>query len=571
MSQREEDRNDRGIGRRTFLQAGTAGMIGAAAAAGALAAAGCSSAKEAPPAAATTPAASTSTGATFDLEEITIAELQKRMAAGRETAASLVEKYSARIHDLDQNGPTLRSVIMLNPDAAAIAAQLDAERKSGRLRGPLHGIPVIVKDNVGTHDRMPTAAGSLALATSIPAKDSFIAGKLRDAGAVILAKANLSEWANYRGAHSSSGWSGRGGQCANPYAIDRNPSGSSAGSGASASANFCAIAIGTETNGSIVSPSTSNGVVGFKPTVGLWSRSVIIPISHTQDTAGPMGRTVADVATLLGALTGVDPDDPATAASAGKALTDYTKSLDPNGLKGARLGVPRQHLFGYSVSADRIIEAALEDLKKLGAVLVDPADIPTLGDLGDPENVVLSYEFKHDLNAYLAALGPSAPVHTLQEVIDFNEKNKDRELQYFGQERMIEAQARGPLTDKAYVDALAKNRRLSRTEGIDAIMDKYHLDAFVCPTGSPASLTDLVNGGYGFGGSSAIAAIAGYPHITVPAGYHYGLPVGLSFFGRAWSEPTLLKLAYAYEQATKHRRAPKFLKTADLTVSNAYA
>ncbi len=567
MSEREEEREERGMKRRTFLQAGAAGVIGAAAAAGALGTAACSPASQAP-----TPAAKPVAGsAPFELEELTIADLQKRMASGQDTARSLVDKYTARINALDQSGPMLRSVIMINPDAAAIADRLDAERKSGKVRGPLHGVPVIVKDNIGTHDQMPTAAGSLALATSIPAKDSFIAAKLREAGAIILAKANLSEWANYRGAHSSSGWSGRGGQCANPFALDRNPSGSSAGSGAAASANFCAIAIGTETNGSIVSPSTSNGVVGFKPTVGLWSRSVVIPISHTQDTAGPMGRTVADVATLLGALTGVDPDDPATKASAGRSMTDYTKFLDANGLKGARLGVPRQHLFGYSVSADRIIEAALEDLKKQGAVLVDPADIPTLSDLGESEGTVLSYQFKHDLNAYLAALGPSAPVHSLKEVIEFNEKNKDRELQYFGQERMIEAEARGPLTDKAYVDALAKNMRLSRKEGIDAIMDKYKLDAFVCPTGSPASLTDLVNGGYGFGGSSAIAAIAGYPHITVPAGYHYGLPVGLSFFGRAWSEPTLLKLAYAYEQATKHRRAPKFLKTVDLSVANAYA
>ncbi|MDE3154622.1 MAG: amidase [Acidobacteriota bacterium] len=555
--------------RRTFLQAGAAGVIGAAAAAGALGSAGCSAASQAPaPAAA---AKTDAAAAPFALEEVTIADLQKQMASGKETARSLVEQYVARIHALDQGGPMLRSVIMINPDAADIAAKLDDERKSGQVRGPLHGIPVIIKDNIGTHDRMPTAAGSLALATSIPPKDSFIAAKLREAGAIILAKANLSEWANYRGAHSSSGWSGRGGQCANPYAIDRNPSGSSAGSGASASANFCAIAIGTETNGSIVSPSTTNGIVGFKPTVGLWSRSVVIPISHTQDTAGPMGRTVADVATLLGALTGVDPDDPATAASAGRSQTDYTTFLDPNGLKGARLGVPRKHLFGYSVSTDRIIEAALEDLKRLGAVLVDPADLPTLDDLREPENLILSYEFKHDLNAYLAALGPSAPVHTLAEVIDFNEKNKDRELQYFGQELMIAAQARGPLTDKAYVDALATSMRLSRKEGIDAVMDTYKLDAFVCPTGSPASLTDLVNGGYGFGGSSGIAAMAGYPHITVPAGYHYGLPVGLSFFGRAWSEPTLLKLAYAYEQATKHRRAPKFLKTADLSVANAYA
>ncbi|HVC21165.1 MAG TPA: amidase [Vicinamibacterales bacterium] len=565
MSEHDEARGGTGIGRRTFLQTGAAGAIGLAAAAGALTAAGCGKPSEAPHQAA---AGSPGTGS-FELEEMTLADLQKRMTSGEDTTRSLIDRYIARIDQVDKSGPMLRSLIEVNPDAHAIAASLDAERRAGHLRGPLHGIPVIIKDNIGTADQMPTAAGSLALATSIVPKDAFIAQKLREAGAVILGKANLSEWANYRSTHSSSGWSGRGGQCANPYALDRNPSGSSAGSGAATSANLCAMAIGTETNGSIVSPSNANGVVGLKPTVGLWSRSVIIPISQTQDTAGPMGRTVADVATLLGPLTGVDPADPATAASAGKSLTDYRKFLDPNGLKGARLGVPRQHLFGYSPAADRIVEAALDTLKKLGAEIIDPADIPTLADLGKGEGLVLSYEFKAGLNAYLAALGPSAPVHTLADIIAFNDQHKDQEMPYFGQELFLAAEARGPLTSKEYLDALASDRRLSRTEGIDAVMDKYKLDAFVCPTGAPASLTDLVNGGYGFGGSSAIAAIAGYPHITVPAGYHFGLPVGLSFFGRAWSEPTLIRLAYAFEQATKHRTPPKFLKTANLAIGNA--
>jgi amidase len=500
----------------------------------------------------------------FDLEEATIPELQRRMRSGQETARSLVEKYLARIEALDKQGPGLRAVLDINPDAIAIAERLDAERKSKGARGPLHGIPVLVKDNVGTSDRMTTTAGSLALEGSIPPKDSFVAARLREAGAVLLGKTNLSEWANFRSTHSSSGWSGRGGQGKNPYALDRNPSGSSSGSGAAVAASYCAAAIGSETDGSIVSPSNNCSVVGIKPTIGLVSRAGIIPIAHSQDTAGPMARTVTDAAILLGALVGADPDDPVTKDRLRRGRRDYTTFLDPNGLKGSRIGVPRKGLFGYSAQADTLAEAAIAELKRLGAVVVDPADIATVGKLEKSEIEVLLYEFKADLNAYLARLGPKAPITSLKDAINFNERHKDREMPYFGQELFIRAETKGPLTSKAYLQALATNHRLARTEGIDAVMTKHKLDALVCPTGAPPSLTDLVNGDYGWGGSSTLAAVAGYPHITVPMGYSFGLPVGLSFFGRAWSEPTLIRLAYAFEQATKHRRPPRFLPTADL-------
>jgi amidase len=505
--------------------------------------------------------ASAGTLPAFELEEVTLAALQEGMKAGKWTARALAEIYIARIEALD---PAVRSVLEINPDAAALADQLDAERKAKKLRGPLHGIPILVKDNVATADRMATTAGSQALLGVTPPRDAAVAKKLRDAGAVLLGKTNLSEWANFRSTHSTSGWSGRGGQCRNPYALDRNPSGSSSGSGVAVAANFCAAAIGTETDGSIVSPSSCCGIVGIKPTLGLVSRAGVIPIAHSQDTAGPMARTVADAALLLGAIAGSDPRDPATAAGAGKALSDYTKFLDPNGLRGARLGLPRNKLYGYSARVDALMEEAIAVLKQAGAVIVDPADIATLGQFDDSEFDVLLYEFKADLNRYLADLGPAAPAKTLEDLIAWNAAHRDGELPYFGQEIFEKAQAKGPLTDQAYLDALAKDQRLSRTEGIDAVMDKFQLDALVAPTNSPSGLIDLVNGDSGGGSCSTPAAVAGYPHVTVPAGYVFGLPVGISFFGRAWSEGTLIKLAYGYEQATKRRRPPRFLPTVDL-------
>src|SRR5262245_24564778 len=504
--------------------------------------------------------------APFALEEATVATLQQRMAAGQETARSLAEKYLARIDAIDRNGPSLHSVIETNPDALTIADRLDAERRSGRARGPLHGIPVLIKDNIATADRMMTTAGSLALANVKPPKDAFIVTRLREAGALVLGKTNLSEWANARSTHSTSGWSGRGGLSKNPYALDRNTSGSGSGSGAAIAANLAAVAVGTETDGSIVSPSTMNGLVGIKPTLGLLSRAGIVPIAHSQDTAGPMTRTVADAAALLGAMAGSDPDDPATAPSATKGRRDYMRALDANGLKGARLGVVRNRLWGYSAGMDRLAEAALADMKKAGAVLVDPANIPTLGRFDDTEFDVLLYEFKADLNKYLNGLGALSPVHTLKDVIAFNDAHAAEEMPYFGQEIMTMAEKKGPLTEAKYRAALAKNHQLSRTLGIDAVMTTHKLDALVAPTGGPAWLIDLVNGDGGTGaapGPSTVTSVAGYPHITVPAGQVRGLPVGISFFGRPWSEPTLLKLAYAYEQATKHRRPPTFAATAD--------
>ncbi len=502
--------------------------------------------------------------AEFDLEGATVASLQARMEKGQDTARSLAEKYLARIDAIDRHGPTLASVIEINPDALAIADALDAERKTKGPRGPLHGIPVLIKDNIATSDRMQTTAGSLALEGSKPPADAFIVARLRDAGAVILGKTNLSEWANFRSTHSSSGWSGRGGQTHNPYALDRNPSGSSSGSGVAAAANLCAAAIGTETDGSIVSPSNNNGLVGIKPTLGLVSRRGIIPIAHSQDTAGPMARTVADAAAVLSAIGGTDPGDDATRESDARRSRDYSTFLDPRGLTGARLGVVRQRLMGYSPAVDAVMTRAIEDLKRLGAVIVDPADIPTIGQFDDSELEVLLYEFKADLNKYLTGLGPDAPVHSLKDIIDFNEAHRDTEMPYFGQELMLRAQAKGPLTDKAYLAALEKDHRLSQREGIDFVMDKFHLDALIAPTGGPAWLTDLVNGDYAGNSSSTVAAVAGYPHVTVPAGQVFGLPVGISFIGRAWSEPTLIKLAYAYEQGTRRRVAPRFLPTAAL-------
>jgi amidase len=507
----------------------------------------------------------TNTDDNFALNEITVAELQDKVQKGEYTYEQITDMYLQRIDALDKKGPAINAVIELNPDAKIFAREMDRERNNGKVRSPLHGIPILIKDNIDTADKMKTSAGSLALANSIALKDSFVAEKLRQAGVVILGKTNLSEWANIRSNHSTSGWSGRGGLTKNPYALDRNACGSSSGTGASIAANFATVGIGTETDGSIVCPSTHNGLVGIKPTVGLISRSGIIPISHSQDTAGPMCRCVADAAALLGVLTGTDPGDPATKESAGKSLKDYTKFLDKDGLKGARIGVARK-FFGFNDRVDQLMNQAIDVMKQNGAVIVDPADIPNTGKYDDTEFLVFLYELKADLNAYLAGLGPNAPVKSLQDIIDFNEKNKDKEMPYFGQETFLKAQEKGPLTSKEYLDALAKNHRLSREEGIDAIMNKEKLDAIIAPTGEPAWVTDLINGDHFSGGYSTPSAVAGYPHITVPAGMIFGLPIGISFFGRAWSESVLIKIAYAYEQATKLRRPPKFLANADLTV-----
>jgi amidase len=496
----------------------------------------------------------------FELEELTITELQAGMQSGKYTSRQLVKKYLDRIDDIDKDGPKLNSVIEVNPDAMAIAEALDRERKEKGMRGPLHGIPILIKDNIDTADRMMTTAGSLALVGSRPAQDSFVARRLREAGAVILGKTNLSEWANFRSSHSSSGWSGRGGQTKNAYIQDRNPCGSSSGSGSAAAANLCAAAVGSETDGSVVCPSSANSLVGIKPTVGLIGRSGIIPISHSQDTAGPMARTVSDAAIMLGALTGIDSSDAVTKTSTGKSFTDYTQFLNKDGLRGARLGIARKY-FGFNDLVDKLMNDQIAEMKKMGAVIVDPADIPTSGQFDNTELEVLLYEFKADLNSYLGRLGPSSPVHSLKEVIEFNEKNRDRELTYFGQDLLIKSQAKGPLTEKKYLQALAKNHLLSRTRGIDFIMRKNRLDAMIAPTGGPAWPTDWINGDHFTGGYSSASAVAGYPHITVPAGYVFGLPVGISFFGGAWSEPKLIKYAYAFEQATKARQAPRFMRT----------
>jgi len=501
----------------------------------------------------------------FELDELTIDDLQQAMQSGKYSSRSLTEKYLARIQDIDKAGPRINSVIEVNPEALEIAEALDRERKDKGARGPLHGIPILIKDNIDTADRMNTTAGSLALLGSTPPKDAFVAAQLRKAGAVILGKTNLSEWANIRSSHSTSGWSGRGGLTRNPYALDRNPCGSSSGTGAAVSANLCAAGVGTETDGSVVCPSSSNGLAGMKPTLGLISRTGIIPIAHSQDTSGPMARTVRDLAIMLGAMAGADPEDKPTAASAGKIQPDYTKFLDPAGLKGARIGVVRKY-FGFNDAVDQLMNKLIDDMKHAGAEITDPADIPTIGKFDDSELLVLLYELKADLAAYLARLGDAAPVKTLKDVIDFNEKHKEKELPYFGQDLFLKAQEKGPLTSKEYLDALASNHKLTRAEGIDFVMDKFKLDALVAPTGGPAWLTDLINGDHSAGGSSNAAAVAGYPNINVTAGYLYGLPVGISFFGRAWSEPTLLKIAYSFEQLTKARQKPMFLPTIPLGV-----
>jgi amidase len=500
----------------------------------------------------------------FEFEETTIADLQEALRSGRHTSRSITQAYLERIQEVDKQGPALNSVIELNPEALAIAENLDDERKAGRVRGPLHGIPVLIKDNIDTADRMQTTAGSLALVGQPAARDAYIVEKLRASGAVILGKTNLSEWANIRSQNSTSGWSGRGGLTRNPFALDRNPSGSSSGSAVAASANLCAAAIGTETDGSIISPASACGLVGIKPTVGLLSRSGIIPISHNQDTPGPMARTVADAAALLSALTGIDPRDPATNSSRGKAAPDYAAFLKTDALRGARIGVARNY-FGFSEPVDKLMADAIDAIRRAGATLIDPADIASSSQLGPAENMVLLFELKADLNRYLAERAMKDGPRTLADVIKFNEANRATEMPYFGQDHFIEAEAKGPLTTKVYLDALAKNQKLAREQGIDAVAKKLKLDAFIAPSRTPAWLTDLVNGDSSSHSCSGLPAVAGYPHITLPMGYIHGLPVGISFFGTAWSEPKLISLAYAFEQLTKFRRPPKFLRTVDLS------
>jgi amidase len=496
----------------------------------------------------------------FELDEVTVAQLQDAMASGKYTARRLVELYTERIEQIDRRGPALRSVIELNPDALTIADGLDAERKAGKIRGPLHGIPILIKDNIDTGDRMLTTAGSLALAGAPAPRDAFIVERLRAAGAVILGKTNLSEWANFRSTKSTSGWSARGGQVRNPYVLDRNPCGSSSGTGAAVAANLAAIGVGTETDGSIVCPSNANNLVGIKPTVGLVSRSGIIPISQSQDTAGPMARTVADAALLLTAMTGIDARDAATKRAAGKAA-DYTTALDPGALKGARIGIARERYFGYSPRTDALVDQAIRVMKTRGAVIVDPANITTAAQLDECEFEILLYEFKAGLNAYFRTRGATSSVKSLEDLIAFNEREREKELPFFGQEILLMAQKKGPLTSAAYRKVHQTCRSRAGALGIDAVMKKHKLDAIVAPTGSPAWPIDLVNGDHFSGASSSPAAIAGYPNITVPAGYVQGLPVGVSFIGTAWTESKLIGYAYAYEQATKHRQPPQFLPT----------
>ena len=492
--------------------------------------------------------------------EAGVSDLQAALVRGSLTSVQLVRRYLDRLDRIDRNGPHLRSVLEINTEASKIAAALDAERRAKGPRGPLHGIPVLVKDNIATGDRMSTSAGSLALAHVKAPRDSSVAARLREAGAVILGKTNLSEWANIRSSHSTSGWSGRGGLTLNPYALDRNPSGSSSGSAVAVAAGLVPVAVGTETDGSIVSPASICGLVGIKPTVGLVSRHGIVPISRTQDTAGPMACTVADCAALLGVLAAADPLDPATQANPGDA-PDYLKSLDPKALAGARLGLVRGSYTGLD-PVDALIDRAVEKLKELGATIVDPVELPDTKKYGDAELDVLLYELKAGLNDYLPQFAPGAAVRTLADLIAFNEREHARELQLFSQDLFVKAQAKGGLDEPAYKDALALCRRLAREEGIDRTLSEHKLDALIAPTGGPAWLTDLVNGDSSVASFSTPAAVAGYPHITVPAGFVAGLPVGLSFVGAAFTEARLIGYAYAFEQATHHRRAPAFAKSA---------
>ncbi len=493
------------------------------------------------------------------MTEYSIAQLQEHMASGELTARTIAEDYLRRIAEIDQAGPMLNAVIEINPEALDIADRLDRERATSGPRGPLHGIPILLKDNIDTHDRMQTTAGSLALAGHIADQDATVTAKLRAAGAVLLGKTNLSEWANFRSNHSTSGWSSRGGQTRNPYALDRNPCGSSSGSGVAVAANLCAAAVGTETDGSIICPSQTCGIVGIKPTLGLVSRAGIIPIAHSQDTAGPMARSVADAAMLLAALAGPDPRDPITL----RGEPDLVLQFDRDGLQGARIGIAR-NFFGFSPRVDAVMEECIKVLAELGAQVVDPVEVAHAKEIDDTETEVLLYEFHADLDAYLASQGPTALVRSLADVIAFNDAHADRAMPYFGQELMHMAVAKGPLTDEQYLQALATNHRLARTEGIDATLAQDSLDAIVEPSGGPAWLTDYIAGDHYTGGTSTPAAVAGYPSITIPAGYVYGLPVGLTFTGPAWSEPKLIRYAYAFEQATRVRQPPQFLTSVRL-------
>lgn len=493
----------------------------------------------------------------FRLNELTIPQIAEGLKSGQYSSEDIVNLYLERIQKIDKGGPALNSIIELNPDAVSIARQLDGERKSGKLRGPLHGIPIVIKDNIDTADKMATSAGSLALANNHAAKDAFIVTQLRNAGAIILGKTNLSEWANFRSTRSSSGWSGRGGQTRNPYMLNRNPCGSSSGTAVAVAANLCAAGIGTETDGSIVCPSSVNGIVGIKPTVGLCSRSGIIPISQSQDTAGPMTRTVTDAAILLGVIAGKDNSDAATMESEGKGYTDYTQFLVADGLKNARVGIAR-NFFGFHEKVDALMEDVIKILTDAGARLIDPANIEFVRECNEAEFQVLQYEFKDGLNKYLSATNGQSTVKSLEELIKFNNDHADEELRYFGQEILIDSQKKGDLTDGRYLQALANTKKYARELGIDSIMKRRSLDVIVAPTGGPAWVTDLINGDHYIGGSSTPAACAGYPSITVPAGFVEGLPIGVTFIGAAWSEAKLIKYAFAFEQATKHRKSPEF-------------
>jgi amidase len=498
----------------------------------------------------------------FELDELSVSDLHERMRRRELTSARITELYLHRIASLDRQGPALHSVIETNPDALAIARALDEEYRVKSVRGPLHGIPVLLKDNIDTGDRMQTTAGSLALVGKPAPFDSAVAQRLRAAGAVILGKANLSEWANFRSMHSISGWSARGGQTRNPYVLDRNPCGSSSGSAVAVAANLCALSVGTETDGSIVCPSSMCGVVGIKPTLGLVSRSGIVPIAHSQDTAGPIARTVRDAALLLNALAGPDPSDPSSGVNSYGGAHDYLQFLDPNGLRGARIGVARQY-FHLRPQVVNLAESCIDAMRRLGAQVVDSVELSSYQVWRSTETEVLLYEFKNDLNKYL--LGRESRVRTLADCIRFNQEHRQEEMPYFEQELMEQAQEKGPITEKAYRQALLTNWQLTRKEGLDAAMKKFKLDAIVAPTAGPAWLTDLANGDHTESGCASPPAVAGYPHITVPAGFHFGLPIGLSFFGGPWSEPKLLKYAYAFEHNTRARRKPNFLPTVEFS------
>ncbi|HUT82885.1 MAG TPA: amidase [Candidatus Bathyarchaeia archaeon] len=497
------------------------------------------------------------------MKEYSIKQLQEMMDTGEITAKILVEQFLKRIKDIDKQGPKINAIIELNPDALQIAENLDKERKEQGARGLLHGIPIVIKDNIDTADKMMTTAGSLALDDHLAKYDAFIVQKLRDAGAIILGKANLSEWANFRSRRSSSGWSSRGRQTKNPYVLDRSPCGSSSGSAVAVAANLCVVAIGTETDGSVICPSQINGIVGIKPTFGLVSRSGIIPIAHSQDIAGPMARTVQDATILLSVISGVDENDKSTINTKEKIAKDYTEYLVKDGLNGARIGVAR-NFFGFNKQVDELMEQAITTMKELGAIIIDPTNLETIQELRDPEYEVLLYEFKNDLNEYLASHEVVNENRSMKDIIEYNEKNREKIMPYFGQEHFIAAEEKGPLTDEKYLEALEKCKRISQVEGIDKVITEHELDAIIAPSGGPAWTIDLLNGDRFSGGSSSAAAVSGYPSITVPLGYIHGLPVGISFFSGAFQEPVLLKLAYAFEQKTKARKSPEFIPTLQL-------